>query len=165
MNIGLFRRINLLIKSLPSNIKVPVFRYFGMHVGSNSRIGMGVLIDNPQNIIIGDNCFLNSNIGLYSGAGKATISIGNNVWIGMDTKFICPTHEIGSSLQRAGTGIYKSISIGSGCWIGANVTILPGVTVGDGCIIAAGAVVAGDCEPNYLYGGVPAKKIKCLKQN
>lgn len=52
--------------------------------------------------------------------------------------------------------------IENGCWIGANVTVLPGVTIKSGTIVAAGAVVVRDCEGNCIYGGVPAKKIKNL---
>lgn len=52
--------------------------------------------------------------------------------------------------------------IKDGCWVGANVTIIPGVTIGEGCIIAAGAVVTKNCEPDGLYAGVPAKRIKDL---
>jgi acetyltransferase-like isoleucine patch superfamily enzyme len=40
--------------------------------------------------------------------------------------------------------------------------VAPGVNVGSGCIIAAGALVVRDCEPNGLYAGVPAKRIKDL---
>jgi acetyltransferase-like isoleucine patch superfamily enzyme len=50
--------------------------------------------------------------------------------------------------------------IGNDVWVGANATILRGVTVGDGAIIAAGAVVAKDVAPYEIVGGVPAKHIK-----
>ncbi|MCR4913326.1 MAG: acyltransferase [Lactobacillus sp.] len=55
------------------------------------------------------------------------------------------------------------VKIDDGCWIGANVTILPGVHIGKGCVIGAGAVVNKDCEPNGVYVGVPAKRIKDLQ--
>lgn len=80
----------------------------------------------------------------------------------MDVLFCGVTHEIGDSRKRAGKPIGKDIVIKNGSWIGARVTILPGVTVGEGCIIAAGSVVTKDCLPNTMYGGVPAKFIKSL---
>ena len=47
-------------------------------------------------------------------------------------------------------------------WIGAHVTILPGVTIGDGAIVGAGAVVAKDVPPRTVVGGVPAKVLKTI---
>lgn len=55
------------------------------------------------------------------------------------------------------------IVIGRGCWIGANVTIMPGVTIGDGCVIGAGSLVTNDCEPNGVYVGIPARRKKELE--
>lgn len=81
----------------------------------------------------------------------------------MGVSLITHTHEIGDSHRRASPKtIYKSIRIEEGCWLGANVIVLPGVTIGKGTIIAAGAVVIRDCEPNSLYAGVLAKLIKRL---
>lgn len=45
-------------------------------------------------------------------------------------------------------------------WIGCNVTIFKGVTIGRGCVVAAGAVVTKSCPPYSVIGGVPAKVIK-----
>ena len=45
-------------------------------------------------------------------------------------------------------------------WIGANATILKGITICEGAVIAAGAVVTKNVEPYAIYGGVPAKKIR-----
>jgi len=64
--------------------------------------------------------------------------------------------------MRAGETEYLDINIGKGCWICANVLILPGVTIGEGTVVAAGAVVTSDLEPDCLYAGVPALKIKQL---
>jgi acetyltransferase-like isoleucine patch superfamily enzyme len=49
-------------------------------------------------------------------------------------------------------------------WIGANATICPGVSIGDGAVIAAGAVVTENVPDNTVYGGVPAKFIKKIKE-
>ena len=54
----------------------------------------------------------------------------------------------------------KGIEIKDNVWIGANVTILDGVTVASGCVLAAGSVVTKSTEPNGVYAGVPARRIK-----
>lgn len=56
------------------------------------------------------------------------------------------------------------IKIGDNCWFGANVSVMPGVTIGEGCVIAAGAVVTKDMPANSLIAGVPAKVIKTIEQ-
>ena len=45
-------------------------------------------------------------------------------------------------------------------WVGANVTILKGVTIGHGSVVAAGAVVTKSCPPYSIIGGVPAKVLR-----
>ena len=51
------------------------------------------------------------------------------------------------------------ITIGEDCWLGANVTVLPGVTIGDRCIIGAGSVVTHDIPSDSIYAGNPARPI------
>lgn len=50
--------------------------------------------------------------------------------------------------------------IGRGAWLGANVTILPGVNIGDGAVVGAGSVVTKDVEPNAVVVGSPARKVR-----
>ncbi|MEN1969205.1 DapH/DapD/GlmU-related protein [Lentibacillus sp. N15] len=57
----------------------------------------------------------------------------------------------------------KPIVLKERTWIGSNATILPGVTVGENAIVAAGAVVTKDVEPNTIVGGTPAKIIANLE--
>ena len=90
------------------------------------------------------------------------ITIGENSFLGPNCLLTTVTHEIGNSDQRAGVNLYKSIKIDEGCWLGANVTVLPGVTIGKGCIVGAGSLVNKSLEENYMYAGVPARKIKYL---
>ena len=54
----------------------------------------------------------------------------------------------------------KPVKIGDNVWVGARVTILPGVTIGDNVVIAAGSVVTKDCSSSGIYGVIPAKIIK-----
>ena len=88
--------------------------------------------------------------------------IGAGCFLAMHVVVGTWTHEIGPEAQRAGPTSVRPVTIADGCWIGARATILPGVTVGRGCIVAAGAVVSGDCEPNGLYAGVPAVRKRDL---
>ncbi|HJF46585.1 MAG TPA: sugar O-acetyltransferase, partial [Limosilactobacillus oris] len=59
----------------------------------------------------------------------------------------------------------KPVTIGSNCWLAANVTICPGVTIGDGCVIGAGAVVTQDMPANSLALGVPAKAVRQITED
>lgn len=80
----------------------------------------------------------------------------------MNVNFCTITHEIGDMNLRAGKAIYHPIKVEDGCWIGTNSVILPGVVVGKGCIIGSGSIVNKNCEPNGLYVGAPAKRIREL---
>ena len=67
---------------------------------------------------------------------------------------------------RRNQGLEKAlpIKVGNNCWFGANVSVMPGVTIGAGCVIAAGAVVTKNMPDNSLIAGVPAKVIKTIEQ-
>ncbi|AGK95891.1 acyltransferase [Clostridium pasteurianum] len=108
-------------------------------------------------VIIGNNTFINQKCII-----RPNIIIGSNVDIGPEVLLISDTHEIGDSNKRAGISVFPPIRIEDGCWIGARVTILGNVTIGKGTIIAANSLVNKNCEPNCIYGGVPAKLIKRL---
>jgi len=70
--------------------------------------------------------------------------------------------KAGAPERRAGAVGGKPVAVGNGCWIGARVMVMPGVSVGDGCVVAAGAIVTKDCEPHGLYAGVPAQRVRDL---
>ena len=92
------------------------------------------------------------------------IEIGDRVTIGHHVVFITSNHHIGPEINRCGAIYTQPIHIGNGCWIGANVTILPGVNIGKGCVVAAGALVNRDVPCDSLVAGVPAKMIRSLTE-
>jgi maltose O-acetyltransferase len=94
--------------------------------------------------------------------GSDWIVIGDDVHLAMGVSILTSTHEIGLSKRRAGTLKTAGVTVGNGCWLGANVTVQPGVNIAEGCIIAAGSVVTSSTEPNGLYAGIPAKRLKDL---
>ncbi len=92
----------------------------------------------------------------------APIEIGRDVRIGMRCVFVTGSHAIGGHDRRAGDAEARPISVGDGAWIGANVTVLPGVVIGPGAVVAAGAVVTESVAEDTLVAGVPARPIRSL---
>ena len=146
--------------------KIYFFKALGKDSAKNLiKFGDGVIVcrrtefqiveKNP--ILIGDNVFINQGCIICP-----LVTLGNSVSLGHKVNLITTTHIIGDSNNRAAEQIFKPIVIKNGCWIGANATILGGVTIGEGTIIGAGSVVTRNCEPNSLYVGSPARKIKDL---
>ena len=111
------------------------------------------------NIEVGRGTFIN--YGVYFD-GSEKIVIKENVNIAMMCTFITSSHEIAESSHRAGKPCNQPIVVEDGCWIGGNVTVLPGVTIHKGAIIGAGSVVNKDCDSDKIYAGVPAREIRSL---
>ncbi|MFG6496249.1 acyltransferase [Fictibacillus sp. UD] len=148
---------------IPGIMRKYIYRIVGLNINT-TEIKRHCYF-NSNKISVGEGSLVNSFSKLYSSYFEGgTITIGKKCYIGMNTLICTITHEVGSSDKRAGENKYMPIVLEDGCWIGANSTILPGVTVGKGCIVAAGAVVSKDCEANGVYAGVPAKKIKDLSE-
>lgn len=157
--------MKLLSKIIRRILNTIQYRNAGLNKGKNVKIRYNVFFDIPESIFIGNNSFINYGSSFFVGLpNNATITIGNNVYIGMNCTFTCVSHEMGNEKQRAGINKYKDIVIENGAWIGASVTILQGVNIAKGCVVAAGAVVTKSTEPNGLYAGVPAKRIKDLEE-
>lgn len=111
-------------------------------------------------IKIGDNCRVN---GAYIHAQKE-INIGNNCVIASGVNIIDSNgHELISKDRTIGRDKPKSIEIGNNVWIGLNVTILKGTSIGNNCVIAAGSVVKGEFPDNVLIQGNPAVIVSKLE--
>jgi acetyltransferase-like isoleucine patch superfamily enzyme len=98
---------------------------------------------------------------------KANVYIGSKVGIAPYLKIITGNHSIHHIGYFIFDGNYpkdakddKDVIIEGDSWIGINVTILSGVTVGRGSVIAAGAVLNKSCPPYSIVGGVPARVLK-----
>ncbi len=136
-----------------------IYRAVGLEVGSPA-LAPGIYIQSRR-LRVGPRSFVNRGVRVY--CGWATVTIGSRVQVAMGVTFVTDGHPVGGPEQRAGDAVSaRPIVVGDGCWIGANATLLPGVTVGPGCVVAAGAVVTRDCQPNGLYAGVPARRVRDL---
>lgn len=113
------------------------------------------------------NIKLARNVSIYHGGVLTTqnkITIGENTGIAHQVLILTSSNPRGplNKLARIYKKISKPVFIGHNCWIGARVTILPGVTIGNFCVVAAGAVVNKDVADYTVVAGVPAKVIKYL---
>lgn len=118
-----------------------------------------------QGIVIGNDCEIYSDVSF--GSEPYLIEIGNHVRITKGCKFI--THDGGVWVLRHKYGnneidLIKKITIGNNVHIGINTIIMPGVKIGDDVIIGCGAVVTKNVPDGEIWGGVPAKKIKTVKE-
>lgn len=111
--------------------------------------------DCGKNIHIGKNVFINSGC-RFQDQGK--ITIGDGAFIGHNVVLATINHDLNP--KKRYIHHFAPITIGENVWIGANATVLPGVSIGDGAIVAAGAVVSKDVPENVVVGGVPARIIK-----
>ena len=108
-------------------------------------------------IIIGNHVGLNGN----TIASKKKIVIGDDTMIGPNTVLSDHDgHDISPISRWENKGKSAEIIIGKNCWIGMNCIILKNVIIGDTTVIGAGSVVISNCDPNSVYAGNPAIKIK-----
>lgn len=107
------------------------------------------------NITLGDGCYLNFNCNFVDD-GK--ITVGKRVKFGPAVTIATVGHPIKPELRRF---MYTDdVTIGDSCWIGANVTICPGVTIGENSVIGAGSVVVKDIPANSVAVGNPCRVIR-----
>jgi maltose O-acetyltransferase len=144
---------------VPHLTRARIYRWCGVSIGEWSYLYPRQTI-RVGRVTIGKGCAIN-----YGGVldpGDTSISIEDDVFIGVQVLLLAQTHEIGPATKRAGATTSAPIRVGRGCWLGARVTVLPGVTIAPGCVIAAGAVVTKDTEADGVYAGVPARRIRDL---
>lgn len=142
-------------------LRMVALRMQGAKIGQNSFIRAGSYIAFPKNLEMGQESKINDACRLYL---FERLSIGNNVEIGPEFLVYTGEHHFSDPdkpLTKQGTH-HAPVRIDDDVYMGARVTILKGVHVQSRTIIAAGSVVTNNLESGYIYGGVPAKKIKKL---
>lgn len=129
----------------------------GQKVDQSSHISLPFYTDFGKHIRIGKRAFINQNVTFVD---LGSITIEDDVLIGPMSRLITVNH-ITDAHRRRGI-IAHPIVIKKNAWIGANVTILPGVTIGENSIVAADSTVTKDVTANVIVAGSPAKVIKEL---
>ena len=128
--------IRKLLNKLRGEPNIDKLKKQGMKVGDNFSYGMNCFFDPAH-------CFL--------------ISIGDNVTFSTHIHIVA--HDA-SPIKHIGYAKIGCVNIGNDVFVGANTTILPGVTIGNNVVVGAGAVVTKDIPDNSLALGVPARVVK-----
>lgn len=123
-----------------------------------------IQFDFGTHIKIGDQSYANFNLVVLD---ENYVTIGSDVFIGPNCSILTPIHPLCHEDRnvfydketKANINIEYSapVVIENNCWLGGNVTILPGVTIGEGCVIGAGSVVTKSIPANSLAFGNPCK--------
>ncbi|RKS99484.1 sugar O-acetyltransferase [Flavobacterium sp. 123] len=138
-------------------IREVLSKIIGKQISENTTVFVPFYTNFGRHIQLGKNVFINHGCSFLDLGG---ITIEDDVLIGPKVNLITENHPI-DPRKRKNLDL-KSIVIKKNVWIGANATILPGVTIGENSIVAAGAVVNKDVPSNVIVGGVPAKIIKSI---
>lgn len=149
----------LLIKMNNSADIGEVRRLLGEITGSEIDETVGVFtplyINYGKHTKIGRNVFINFDCVFLDLGG---ITIDDNVLIAPKVSLLSEGHPVSPTERQL--LVPGHIHIKKGAWIGANATILPGVTVGENSVVAAGALVSKDVPDNTSVAGIPAKFVK-----
>lgn len=138
----------------PEEVRALMSELTGNHVPHSFQLFPPFSADFGKNIHIGEDVFINSGCRFQDQGG---IEIGDGSLIGHNAVITTLNHDMVAS-RRADMHPARVV-IGCGVWFGANVTVLPGVSIGNGSVVGAGAVVTKDVPAGAIVVGVPAKQV------
>ncbi len=127
------------------------------NAGDSSIIEPNFFCDYGYNIEFDGFVYVNHN-SVFLDCSK--IKIGADTFIGPNCGLYTAVHPTNAKDRVAGKEWARPITIGNGVWLGGNVVVLPGVTIGDRAVIGAGSVVTKDIPPDTVAVGNPCRVIK-----
>jgi acetyltransferase-like isoleucine patch superfamily enzyme len=143
--------------SAPAEIRDLVGQITGSEIDESTAVFTPLYINYGKHTKIGKNVFINFDCTFLDLDG---ITIEDNVLIAPKVSLLSEGHPVSPADRHSLT--VGHVHIKKNAWIGANATIMPGVTIGENAIVAAGAVVSKDVLDNAVVGGIPAKIIKVI---
>lgn len=127
-------------------------------IGQDSYIVPPFRCDYGDHVFIGNNTYINYNCCFLD---SAKVTIGDYVYMGPNCNIFTPCHPIHHELRKEKITEYAlPVTVGSHSWIGGDVVITPGVTIGENCVIGAGSVVTKNIPDNSIAVGNPCKVIR-----
>ena len=134
-----------------------ILRKFLKSIGEEVHFEPNFRCEFGFNITIGNHFYANFDCIMLD---ANPITIGDHVLIGPRVGLYTANHAIDARERIAGGCYARPITIGSGVWIGGNVDIMGGVTIGENSIIGAGSVVTKDIPPHVIAAGTPCRVIR-----
>lgn len=131
-----------------------LLRLFGAKLGKGVVLKPGLNIKYPWFLEIGHHCWIGEDVWIDN---LTFVTIANDVCLSQGCLLLTGSHNYKKSSFNL---IVKPIHLGSGSWIGAKAIVCQGVSVGANSILSVGSVAMSDLEPNYIYKGNPALKIR-----
>lgn len=113
----------------------------------NFLIEQPFICDYGYNIEIGENFYSNHNLTILDGN---KVKFGDNVFVAPNCSFYTAGHPLDVERRNKGLEYARPIKVGNNVWIGGNVVVLPGVTIGDNVVIGAGSIVTKDIPSNVV---------------
>lgn len=128
-----------------------------------AHVGKDVCVEPPLHVAYGSNTSVGNDVYMNFGTtlvDDSEIQIGNQVLIGPNCTLSTAGHPIDPELRATYAQFSSKITLEDKVWLGANVTVLPSVTIGQGAVVAAGSVVTANVPARVVVGGVPAKILR-----
>lgn len=169
LNIAVKYLFSWILRKMPTKyLRVFTLKILGASIGKKVNINadiylhMETLESSFKNLVVGNNVYIGPKVFLDL---SGPIIIGDNATISMNCCIL--THQDpGETKSRPIAKYYpkkiKSVRISEGAYIGANATLLPGITIGKMSVVGAGAIVVDDVPDSVVVAGVPARIIKTL---
>lgn len=139
---------------VPNNwFRIALLRFLGAKIDFSIALYHGYQVRNPKGLkiypdtVIGEGCILDA---------RGSLTIEESVNISSNVQIWTAQHDWKDPNFEAAIA---KVTIGHHSWLGPNVIVLPGTTIGEGSVIAAGSVTHGEILPWGLYAGAPAKRI------
>ena len=174
--LNIINKIVIFIKHLPSFLLGDIYNAYFLkfnkkefgHIGKNVKLGSPMYWMSPKSIFIGDNTTIWGNAKFIISPKAGKFEIKENCFVGQGLTVITNNHNVRPPISMLQWEVIKDshfdsnkdVIVEDDVWIGANVTLLPGIKVGRGAIIGACSVVTKNIPPYAIVVGNPAKIIR-----
>ncbi|QXU50482.1 sugar O-acetyltransferase [Chryseobacterium sp. D764] len=149
------------LKNSEAENKYRILKSIISDIKENICIEPNFWCDYGYNIKVGENFYANHNLVILD---CAKVEFGDNVFIGPNCSFYTAGHPLDAKQRNEGLEYAHPIKVGNNVWLGGNVVVLPGVSIGNNSVIGAGSVVTKDIPDHVVAVGNPCKVVKKITE-